>query len=114
MTSGPSERTKGVALEHSQAGSFLTGMQQQVAFEKDDMVMSKTYLSFDASVCQLIWWTIAGVSFHLITSGRAKDPALMVNALRESGVIPAHLIPSMLNSFLDVLLLIPDDSSSPL
>ncbi|WP_416043140.1 fengycin non-ribosomal peptide synthetase FenE [Bacillus halotolerans] len=99
-TSGSTGQPKGVAVEHRQAVSFLTGMQMQFPLEEDDIIMMKTSFSFDASVWQLFWWTLSGASAYLLPSGWEKDPALMVKAIREEGVTTAHFIPAMLNSFL--------------
>ncbi|MCC2529901.1 AMP-binding protein, partial [Bacillus halotolerans] len=59
-TSGSTGQPKGVAVEHRQAVSFLTGMQMQFPLEEDDIIMMKTSFSFDASVWQLFWWTLSG------------------------------------------------------
>ncbi|MCY9136842.1 AMP-binding protein, partial [Bacillus atrophaeus] len=49
-TSGSTGQPKGVAVEHRQAVSFLTGMQGQFPLHKEDVIVLKTSFSFDASV----------------------------------------------------------------
>ncbi|TAH83192.1 amino acid adenylation domain-containing protein [Bacillus subtilis] len=100
-TSGSTGQPKGVAVEHRQAVSFLTGMQYQFPLSEDDIVMMKTSFSFDASVWQLFWWTLSGASAYLLPPGWEKDPALIVQAIHQEKVTTAHFIPAMLNSFLD-------------
>ncbi|QHQ79186.1 plipastatin non-ribosomal peptide synthetase PpsC [Bacillus subtilis] len=100
-TSGSTGQPKGVAVEHRQAVSFLTGMQYQFPLSEDDIVMVKTSFSFDASVWQLFWWTLSGASAYLLPPGWEKDPALIVQAIHQENVTTAHFIPAMLNSFLD-------------
>ncbi|MDR4182554.1 plipastatin non-ribosomal peptide synthetase PpsC [Bacillus subtilis] len=100
-TSGSTGQPKGVAVEHRQAVSFLTGMQHQFPLSEDDIVMVKTSFSFDASVWQLFWWTLSGASAYLLPPGWEKDPALIVQAIHQENVTMAHFIPAMLNSFLD-------------
>ncbi|MDL2028349.1 non-ribosomal plipastatin synthetase PpsC [Bacillus subtilis] len=100
-TSGSTGQPKGVAVEHRQAVSFLTGMQHQFPLSEDDIVMVKTSFSFDASVWQLFWWTLSGASAYLLPPGWEKDPALIVQAIHQENVTTAHFIPAMLNSFLD-------------
>nr|WP_284929338.1 non-ribosomal peptide synthetase [Bacillus subtilis] len=100
-TSGSTGQPKGVAVEHRQAVSFLTGMQYQFPLSEDDIVMVKTSFSFDASVWQLFWWALSGASAYLLPPGWEKDPALIVQAIHQENVTTAHFIPAMLNSFLD-------------
>ncbi|MEC0264254.1 plipastatin non-ribosomal peptide synthetase PpsC [Bacillus subtilis] len=100
-TSGSTGQPKGVAVEHRQAVSFLTGMQHQFPLSEDDIVMVKTSFSFDASVWQLFWWTLSGASAYLLPPGWEKDSALIVQAIHQENVTTAHFIPAMLNSFLD-------------
>ncbi|XRJ11020.1 plipastatin non-ribosomal peptide synthetase PpsC [Bacillus subtilis] len=100
-TSGSTGQPKGVAVEHRQAVSFLTGMQHQFPLSEDDIVMVKTSFSFDASVWQLFWWTLSGASAYLLPPGWEKDPALIVQDIHQENVTTAHFIPAMLNSFLD-------------
>ncbi|QIW80197.1 non-ribosomal peptide synthetase [Bacillus tequilensis] len=100
-TSGSTGQPKGVAVEHRQAVSFLTGMQHQFALQEDDIVMVKTSFSFDASVWQLFWWSLSGASAYLLPPGWEKDPALIVKAIHQERITTVHFIPAMLNSFLD-------------
>ncbi|MGY0701602.1 plipastatin non-ribosomal peptide synthetase PpsC [Bacillus subtilis] len=100
-TSGSTGQPKGVAVEHRQAVSFLTGMQHQFPLSEDDIVMVKTSFSFDASVWQLFWWSLSGASAYLLPPGWEKDSALIVKAITQEKVTTAHFIPAMLNSFLD-------------
>jgi len=100
-TSGSTGQPKGVAVEHRQAVSFLTGMQHQFPLSEDDIVMVKTSFSFDASVWQLFWWSLSGASAYLLPPGWEKDSALIVQAIHQENVTTAHFIPAMLNSFLD-------------
>ena len=100
-TSGSTGQPKGVAVEHRQAVSFLTGMQHQFRLSEDDIVMVKTSFSFDASVWQLFWWSLSGASAYLLPPGWEKDSALIVQAIHQENVTTAHFIPAMLNSFLD-------------
>ncbi|MCY8950732.1 amino acid adenylation domain-containing protein [Bacillus atrophaeus] len=102
-TSGSTGQPKGVAVEHRQAVSFLTGMQGQFPLHQEDVIVLKTSFSFDASVWQLFWWTLSGASVYLLPSGWEKDPALMAEAFTQERVTTAHFIPAMLNSFLDQL-----------
>ncbi|WP_277714781.1 non-ribosomal peptide synthetase [Bacillus atrophaeus] len=102
-TSGSTGQPKGVAVEHRQSVSFLTGMQRQFPLHQEDVIVLKTSFSFDASVWQLFWWTLSGASAYLLPSGWEKDPALMAEAFTQERVTTAHFIPAMLNSFLDQL-----------
>ncbi|MCI3987062.1 amino acid adenylation domain-containing protein, partial [Bacillus vallismortis] len=100
-TSGSTGQPKGVAVEHRQAVSFLTGMQRQFPLQEDDIVMVKTSFSFDASVWQLFWWALSGASAYLLPPGWEKDPELIVKAIHQERITTVHFIPAMLNSFLD-------------
>ncbi|MDM5302010.1 amino acid adenylation domain-containing protein [Bacillus subtilis] len=100
-TSGSTGQPKGVAVEHRNAVSFLTGMQRQFPLQEDDIVMVKTSFSFDASVWQLFWWALSGASAYLLPPGWEKDPALIVKSIHREKVTTVHFIPAMLNSFLD-------------
>ncbi|MHA6486324.1 amino acid adenylation domain-containing protein [Bacillus cabrialesii] len=100
-TSGSTGQPKGVAVEHRNAVSFLTGMQRQFPLQEEDIVMVKTSFSFDASVWQLFWWALSGASAYLLPPGWEKDPALIVKSIHREKVTTVHFIPAMLNSFLD-------------
>lgn len=102
-TSGSTGRPKGVLIEHRSAVNRLAWMNRRYRLSADDVLVQKTPTSFDVSVWELFWWTLAGARLVLLAPGREKDPRELCAAFRRHGVSVTHFVPSMLTPFLDEL-----------
>ncbi|CAL9648802.1 amino acid adenylation domain-containing protein [Streptomyces sp. enrichment culture] len=95
-TSGSTGRPKGVLVEHRSAVNRLQWMQRAYPLGARDVVLQKTSISFDVSVWELFWWSLAGAALALPAPGTEKDPAALLAALGRHRVTTTHFVPSML------------------
>ncbi|WBB80295.1 amino acid adenylation domain-containing protein [Micromonospora sp. WMMD882] len=102
-TSGSTGNPKGVMVEHRSVINRLAWMQRQYPLDAGDVLLQKTPISFDVSVWELFWWTLAGARLALLPPGAEKDPREMVDTMTRQQVTVVHFVPSMLGPFLDLL-----------
>ncbi|MBP2000051.1 surfactin family lipopeptide synthetase A/fengycin family lipopeptide synthetase D [Paenibacillus shirakamiensis] len=98
-TSGSTGKPKGVMIEHRAVINRLNWMQVAYPLEAHDVILQKTPITFDVSVWELFWWSIAGASLYLLEPGGEKEPAVMVRTIEEQAITVMHFVPSMLNLF---------------
>ncbi|ADP15917.1 linear gramicidin synthetase subunit C [Achromobacter xylosoxidans A8] len=99
-TSGSTGRPKGAANRHVALHSRLTWMQQAYGLTASDTVLQKTPFSFDVSVWEFFWPLMTGARLVLAKPGDHRDPARLVELIRENSVTTLHFVPSMLQAFL--------------
>ncbi|MGE6226491.1 amino acid adenylation domain-containing protein [Paenibacillus chitinolyticus] len=99
-TSGSTGKPKGVMVEHRAAINRLNWMQTAYPLNERDVILQKTPITFDVSVWELFWWSIAGASLYLLEPGGEKEPSVMLRAIEEQAVTVMHFVPSMLGVFL--------------
>ncbi|MER7985119.1 amino acid adenylation domain-containing protein [Streptomyces noursei] len=99
-TSGSTGRPKGVVVEHRAIVNRLWWMQRQYPLGADDVILHKTPFTFDVSVWEIFWWSLAGASVATLPNGAEKDPERIVERIAESGATTLHFVPSMLHAFL--------------
>ncbi|WP_256757089.1 non-ribosomal peptide synthetase [Cohnella sp. WQ 127256] len=107
-TSGSTGNPKGVMVEHSAIVNRLYWMQKQYAIGPGDVILHKTAFTFDVSVWELFWWSLAGATVCFLEPGGEKDPEKIVQAIGRHNVTTMHFVPSMLHLFLDYLERQPD------
>lgn len=100
-TSGSTGKPKGVMVEHHSIVNRLEWMQKCYPLTKADVILQKTSFSFDVSVWELFWWGMSGASVVFLEPGEEKNPAAIVQAVKQYGVTVMHFVPSMLQLFLD-------------
>ncbi|MFE2377091.1 amino acid adenylation domain-containing protein [Streptomyces sp. NPDC059398] len=99
-TSGSTGRPKGVAVEHRAIVNRLLWMQSAYPLDEHDVVLHKTPFTFDVSVWEIFWWSLAGASVCTLPSGQEKEPARLAARIAEHSVTTMHFVPSMLQAFL--------------
>ncbi|KKO51665.1 non-ribosomal peptide synthetase [Paenibacillus sp. DMB20] len=99
-TSGSTGKPKGVMVEHRAVINRLNWMQTAYPLNERDVILQKTPITFDVSVWELFWWSLAGASLYLLEPGGEKEPAVMLQAIEEQAVTVMHFVPSMLGVFL--------------
>ena len=102
-TSGSTGRPKGVMVEHRSVVNRLQWMQRRYPLGPDDVILHKTPVTFDVSVWELMWWTMAGASVAVLEPGGERDPRKIIAAVERHRVTVMHFVPSMLGPFLDQL-----------
>jgi amino acid adenylation domain-containing protein len=99
-TSGSTGKPKGAMIEHRSLVNRLHWMQRAYPLSPDDVLIQKTSISFDVSVWELFWWTLAGASLCLTAPGDEKIPEKLAECIEQHRVTVIHFVPSMLQAFL--------------
>ncbi|GHF71923.1 non-ribosomal peptide synthetase [Streptomyces mashuensis] len=99
-TSGSTGRPKGVMIEHRAIVNRLWWMQRAHPLDGSDVILHKTPFTFDVSVWEIFWWSIAGASVVTLPSGDEKNPERIAERIASHGVTTLHFVPPMLNAFL--------------
>ncbi|MEU0254907.1 amino acid adenylation domain-containing protein [Streptomyces sp. NPDC006184] len=99
-TSGSTGKPKGVMVEHRAIVNRLWWMQRAFPLGSDDVILHKTPFTFDVSVWEIFWWSIAGASVVTLPNGEEKNPERIVERVAAAGVTTLHFVPPMLNAFL--------------
>ncbi|HXO42091.1 MAG TPA: amino acid adenylation domain-containing protein, partial [Thermoanaerobaculia bacterium] len=100
-TSGSTGMPKGAMNSHRAVVNRLLWMQQTYGLTAADRVLQKTPISFDVSVWELFWPLLAGATLVVARPGGHQDPAYLVQLIREQRITTLHLVPSMLQVFLE-------------
>ncbi|GLZ33759.1 hypothetical protein Lesp02_59470 [Lentzea sp. NBRC 105346] len=99
-TSGSTGRPKGVVIEHRAIVNRLWWMQRAYPLTSDDVILHKTPFTFDVSVWEIFWWSIAGASVATLPNGEERDPERIAVRIAETGATTMHFVPTMLQAFL--------------
>lgn len=99
-TSGSTGNPKGVMIEHRSLVNRLNWMQKKYGLTSQDTILQKTTFTFDVSVWELFWWAIIGAKVYLPKPGVEKEPAKIMNIIREKNITVMHFVPSMFGAFL--------------
>ncbi|WP_051814399.1 non-ribosomal peptide synthetase [Kitasatospora sp. MBT63] len=99
-TSGSTGRPKGVMVEHRAIVNRLWWMQRAYPLTADDVILHKTPFTFDVSVWEIFWWSLAGAAVVTLPGGDERDPEKIAERITEAAVTTAHFVPSMLGAFL--------------
>ncbi|MDT3428889.1 amino acid adenylation domain-containing protein, partial [Paenibacillus forsythiae] len=102
-TSGSTGKPKGVMIEHRPVINRLLWMQSAYPIGSGDTILQKTAITFDVSVWELFWWTLAGARMCLLPHGGEKNPELLMTAIENYGVTTMHFVPAMLHAFLEFM-----------
>ena len=100
-TSGSTGKPKGVPNVHEGIVNRLLWMQDIYKLTAADRVLQKTPYSFDVSVWEFFWPLMTGACMVLARPGGHKDPAYLVDIIREQNITTLHFVPSMLAIFLE-------------
>lgn len=101
FTSGSTGKPKGVMIEHHSLVNRILWMQKQYPLSPSDRLIQKTPYTFDVSVWELFWWSIAGASLYVTEPSEEKFPEQLEKSIHEFRVTHIHFVPTMLDSFLD-------------
>ncbi|MGW9436997.1 amino acid adenylation domain-containing protein [Streptomyces sp. NPDC055607] len=102
-TSGSTGRPKGVMVEHRSVVNRLAWMGRRYPLGATDVLLQKTPTSFDVSVWELFWWAVEGAGLALMPPGAHRDPREILRHVAAHRISAVHFVPSMLESFLDLL-----------
>ncbi|GHO57926.1 non-ribosomal peptide synthetase/type I polyketide synthase [Ktedonobacter robiniae] len=100
-TSGSTGQPKGAMNTHAGICNRLLWMQDTYHLSESDRVLQKTPFSFDVSVWEFFWPMLTGASLVLARPDGHRDPAYLVQLIREAQITTLHFVPSMLQIFLE-------------
>lgn len=101
-TSGSTGRPKGVRGTHAGIMNRLAWMWNATPWEPGEIVAHKTSLSFVDSVWEMFGALCRGVPVVVVPDGVVQNPDAFVDALEQGQVTRVVVVPSLLNSLLDV------------
>ncbi|WP_460129090.1 amino acid adenylation domain-containing protein [Pseudomonas sp. H1_D05] len=101
-TSGSTGMPKGVMVEHRNLGNLLHWSASLCPLSTGAALLQKTPLSFDASVWELFWPLSCGMRLILAGPDDHRDPAALVQLIREQQVNVVQFVPALLQQFLEV------------
>ncbi|MGC4088926.1 MAG: amino acid adenylation domain-containing protein [Polyangiaceae bacterium] len=100
FTSGSTGRPKGAANRHAGFANRLQWMRASYDLGASDTLLQKTPFSFDVSVWEFFWPLMVGARLAVAKPGDHRDPARLVELIRDHQVTVMHFVPSMLQAFL--------------
>jgi amino acid adenylation domain-containing protein len=102
-TSGTTGKPKGVMVEHRAFVNRLNWMQKRFAFDRQDVVLQKTSIAFDVSVCEFFRWIPGGGRIFIMENSGRKDLERILQVIETQAVTVCEFLPSLLNLLLDHL-----------
>ncbi len=100
-TSGSTGQPKGVMVSQRAVCNHMQWMADVFAFSSTDTVLQKTSINFDASVWEFYAPLLAGGRLVMAEPGAHRDPAYLVEAVREYSVTHLELAPVMLQALVN-------------
>ncbi|MDR2544306.1 MAG: amino acid adenylation domain-containing protein [Methanobrevibacter sp.] len=102
-TSGSTGEPKGVVVEHGSVFNSLMWLKEEFCIDDSDVILQKTYYTFDVSVWELILPFIVGAIQVLSKEGGEKDPEYLIDLINKESVSVINFVPSMFLVFLQSL-----------
>nr|WP_281355894.1 non-ribosomal peptide synthase/polyketide synthase [Pseudomonas atagonensis] len=100
-TSGSTGMPKGVMVEHRNLCNLLHWSASLCPLSTGAALLQKTPFSFDASVWELFWPLTSGMRLVLASPDGHRDPAALVQLVREQQVNVIQFVPALLQQFLE-------------
>ncbi|MBP2875059.1 MULTISPECIES: non-ribosomal peptide synthase/polyketide synthase [Pseudomonas] len=99
-TSGSTGKPKGAGNSHRALVNRLCWMQQAYGLDASDAVLQKTPFSFDVSVWEFFWPLMTGARLVVAMPGEHREPARLIETIRQHRITTLHFVPSMLQAFI--------------
>ncbi len=94
-TSGSTGMPKGVMVEHMSSVNRIEWMQKHYQLSEHDVVLQKTPISFDVSLCELTWFFMVGARLVIAEPQGHKDPDYLCKLIQNQQVTQVRFVPSM-------------------
>ncbi|MCP5045592.1 MAG: amino acid adenylation domain-containing protein, partial [bacterium] len=102
-TSGSTGKPKGVTVQHSSFVNRLYHIHRLFAFNPGDVVLQKTSIAFDVSVCEFFRWMPGGGRLVIMKTAERKEPGRILRYIEKNKITIIEFLPSLLNLFLDYI-----------
>ena len=100
-TSGSTGTPKGVMIEHRGLCNLMHWGSRICPPRPGDALLQRAPFTFDGSVWELFWPLTAGLRLVLARPDGHRDPAYMVQLIREQQVTIVKFVPALLHQFLE-------------
>ncbi len=100
-TSGSTGTPKGVEIEHRSLVNHMEWMRACYPVDREDRVLSRTSISFDAAVWEFWLPLISGAILCLPPTGTERDPDALADFMNRFGISIAQFVPTLLSATLD-------------
>jgi len=101
-TSGSSGSPKGVQLHHRGIINCLSFLQSEWPLTNADKSLLKASIGFDLSIAELLWPLLFGSILVVVNPGGHRDPAYLVQLIRDQQITHVSITPSQLRSMVEV------------
>lgn len=101
-TSGSTGRPKGVVISHQAICNQMSWVQAQFPLNDSDVFLHKTPFSFDASVWEIWAPLLSDAQLLMAKPGGHQDLQYLADTIVSQGVTQLQLVPSLLQSLLEV------------
>ena len=97
-TSGSTGRPKGVIVTHGSLANQLLWLRDDTGTGREDVVLGRTSVSFDAFGCETWLALVSGATLSLASADVTRDPEQLVTHIERTGVTVAQLVPALLTA----------------
>ncbi|MGC6587632.1 amino acid adenylation domain-containing protein [Paenibacillus sp. Dod16] len=102
-TSGTTGNPKGVAIQHSGICNHLLWMKETYKLQQGDVLLHKTPIGFDVSVCEIFYPLISGAVLCVAKPDSSNNIRKLISEINDNQVTMVMFIPPLLDLFLDCL-----------
>lgn len=102
-TSGTTGYPKGVTIQHSGICNRLLWMKETYKLEQEDILLHKTPIGFDVSVCEILFPLISGAVLCIAKPDSSNNIRKIISEINDHQVTMITFIPPLLDLFLDCL-----------
>lgn len=102
-TSGTTGKPKGAVNLHRGLVNRILWTQSKYPIGETDVMLQKTTITFDDSLCELLWWSFFGAKLIMLENEGEKDPLAMCRAIEENKVTVMYIVPTVLGFFMDTV-----------
>jgi amino acid adenylation domain-containing protein len=103
-TSGSTGKPKGVMVEHRQVNNCISWMQDKFNLEPGNVVVSRTNLTFDPSVWEIVWPLYIGAGIKILDAYQRKDAEFLIRLMAENINLTMMYCPATLINIMTYLL----------
>lgn len=100
-TSGSSGKPKGVMIEHRSVVNCLSAMQREPGFDRRDVMVAVTTISFDIAALEIFLPLISGGKLVIASKNEATDGSLLAQLVRRSQATKLQATPGTWRLLID-------------